>query len=54
MDTDERHANEKQINWTDGEDVIVPPTVSTADARKKFTDVREVRPYLRFTSGNAR
>jgi alkyl hydroperoxide reductase subunit AhpC len=37
------------IDWQVGDDVIVPPTVSTEDARKKFGDVREVRPYLRFT-----
>lgn len=43
------------INWTDGEDVIVPPSVSTADARKKFGDVRELKPYLRYTNvGKAR
>ena len=39
------------IDWTPGEDVIVPPSVSTEDAKKKFGDVREVRPYLRFTRG---
>ncbi|KAF3051342.1 peroxiredoxin 1 [Didymella keratinophila] len=38
------------INWTVGDDVIVPPSVSTEDARKKFGDVREVKPYLRFTN----
>ncbi|KAF2196534.1 mitochondrial peroxiredoxin-like protein Prx1 [Delitschia confertaspora ATCC 74209] len=38
------------INWTEGEDVIVPPSVSTEDARKKFGEVREVKPYLRFTN----
>ena len=38
------------IDWNVGDDVIVPPTVSTEDARKKFTDVREIRPYLRFTN----
>jgi peroxiredoxin (alkyl hydroperoxide reductase subunit C) len=27
----------------------VPPTVKTEDARKKFGEVREVKPYLRFT-----
>ncbi len=27
-----------------GDDVIVPPTVSTPDAKKKFGDVREVKP----------
>ena len=39
------------IDWQVGDDVIVPPTVSTPDARKKFQDVKEIRPYLRFTSG---
>ena len=37
------------VDWKVGEDVIVPPTVKTEDARKKFGEVREVRPYLRFT-----
>jgi peroxiredoxin (alkyl hydroperoxide reductase subunit C) len=38
------------IDWTAGDDVIVPPSVSTEDARKKFGEVREVKPYLRFTN----
>ncbi|KAF8249919.1 thioredoxin-like protein [Wilcoxina mikolae CBS 423.85] len=40
------------VNWNVGEDVIVPPTVSTADAKKKFgaENVKELKPYLRFTS----
>jgi len=40
------------IDWTVGEDVIVPPSVSTEDAKKKFgqDNVREVKPYLRFTT----
>ena len=37
------------INWLFGEDVIVPPSVSTEDAKKKFGNVREVKPYLRYT-----
>lgn len=32
------------IDWIPGDDVIVPPSVSTEDARKKFGDVREVKP----------
>lgn len=32
------------IDWIPGEDVIVPPTVSTVDAKKKFGEVREIRP----------
>jgi len=40
------------INWTAGEDVIVPPSVSTEDAKKKFGEgnVREVKKYLRYTN----
>ncbi|KAJ5398858.1 hypothetical protein N7501_002391 [Penicillium viridicatum] len=38
------------INWLAGDDVIVPPTVSTEDAKKKFGEIREVKPYLRFTT----
>ncbi|ODM20221.1 Mitochondrial peroxiredoxin PRX1 [Aspergillus cristatus] len=37
------------IDWQAGDDVIVPPSVSTADAEKKFGNVRELKPYLRFT-----
>lgn len=36
------------IDWQVGEDVIVPPSVSTADAKKKLGEVREMKPYLRF------
>lgn len=32
------------IDWIPGDDVIVPPSVSTEDARKKFGDVKEVKP----------
>merc|ERR1711915_773428 len=37
------------IDWQKGEDVIVPPSVSTADAKKKFGEenVRELKSYLR-------
>lgn len=37
-------------DWKEGEDVIVVPAVSTADAIKKFPKgVKEVKPYLRYT-----
>ncbi|KAL9078878.1 MAG: hypothetical protein Q9157_002214 [Trypethelium eluteriae] len=38
------------IDWVPGDDVIVPPSVNTADAKRKFGDIREVKPYLRFTN----
>lgn len=38
------------VNWKNGDDVIVPPNVSTEDARKIFPKgVEEVKPYLRYT-----
>ena len=37
-------------NWNHGEDVIVVPAVSTADAEKKFPKgLKIVKPYLRYT-----
>ncbi|SCU83782.1 LAFA_0D05754g1_1 [Lachancea sp. 'fantastica'] len=37
------------INWQPGEDVIIPPSVSDADAKTKFGDFKTVKPYLRYT-----
>jgi alkyl hydroperoxide reductase subunit AhpC len=38
------------VNWKNGEDVIIPPSVSTEDAQKIFPKgVREIKPYLRYT-----
>jgi len=38
------------VNWKNGEDVIIPPSVSTEDAKKIFPKgVREIKPYLRYT-----
>jgi len=37
------------VNWKQGEDVIIVPTVSDEDAKKKFPDGwRAVTPYMRF------
>ena len=37
-------------DWKEGEDVIVVPSISTADARIKFPKgVNEIKPYLRYT-----
>ena len=36
--------------WQKGEKVIVPPAVSTADAREKYADVDEQKPYLRYVT----
>jgi len=36
------------VDWQPGERVIVAPTLSTDDARQRFEDVEEIRPYLRW------
>ena len=37
------------VDWEPGERVIVSPLLSTEDARQRFGDVEEVKPYLRWT-----
>lgn len=38
------------VNWKNGDDVIIPPAISTEDAKKIFPKgVREIKPYLRYT-----
>ncbi len=37
-------------NWDNGEDVVVSPAISTADAKEMFVKgVQEIKPYLRMT-----
>lgn len=37
------------VNWTVGEDVIIPPSVSDAEAKQKFGEFETIFPYLRKT-----
>lgn len=37
------------IDWTEGQDVIIPPTVSDSDAKAKFGEFTTLKPYLRTT-----
>ena len=38
------------VDWEHGQDVVVSPKISTADAKERFTKgVTEIRPYLRTT-----
>ncbi|MCM1985377.1 peroxiredoxin [Lyngbya confervoides] len=38
------------VNWQEGEDVVVAPTIPTEEARQKFPKgVTEIKPYLRMT-----
>lgn len=38
------------VDWEPGDRVIVSPLLSTEDARERFGDVDEVKPYLRWTA----
>jgi alkyl hydroperoxide reductase subunit AhpC len=40
------------VDWVPGKDVIVPTSVSTEDAKAKFGEVRELKPYLRYVKHN--
>jgi len=50
LQTTEKKGVTTPINWLPGDDVVIPPTVSTEDAKKKFEEIRIVKPYLRFTN----
>jgi alkyl hydroperoxide reductase subunit AhpC len=42
------HGLSTPVQWEKGDKVIVPPTVSTDDAKEKYGDVDEKKPYLRY------
>lgn len=50
LQTSDKHNVATPADWTPGEQVIIPPSLSPAEAHAQFTQGwREVRPYLRFT-----
>ena len=44
------HGLSTPVQWQKGDKVIVPPTVSTDEAKEKYADVDEKKPYLRYVS----
>jgi thioredoxin-dependent peroxiredoxin len=42
------HGLSTPVQWEKGDKVIVPPTLSTDDAKAKYGDVDEKKPYLRY------
>ncbi|PRY66698.1 1-Cys peroxiredoxin [Vreelandella songnenensis] len=45
-----KHGIATPADWTVGQDVIIPPSVSDEDAKQKFGEFDAVLPYLRKTS----
>jgi alkyl hydroperoxide reductase subunit AhpC len=44
------HSVSTPVNWTDGDEVIISPAISDADAKERFPKgFRTVTPYLRYT-----
>ena len=50
LQTGAKHGVATPADWTLGEDVIIPPSVSDAEATAKFGNFETVLPYLRKTS----
>lgn len=51
LQTGDQHGIATPADWQPGDKVIIPPTVSNADAEKKFPQgFDEVRPYLRYVA----
>lgn len=42
------------VDWVEGDRVIVSPSISTEDARERFDNLEEVKPYLRWVDAPAR
>jgi len=43
-----RHTVATPVNWKNGDDIIIPPSVSDEDAKKKFPEGwKALKPYLR-------
>ena len=36
------------VNWTSGEDCIIVPAVTDEEADQTYSDIRRVKPYLRY------
>lgn len=43
-----KHSVATPADWQPGEDVIVSNAINTEDAKTRFQDVREIKPYLRY------
>lgn len=51
LQTGDKYGVATPAQWTPGDKVIIPPSVSNEDAKKKFPQgFDELRPYLRYTS----
>jgi alkyl hydroperoxide reductase subunit AhpC len=45
-----KHKVATPVNWKNGEDVVVTAAVSDDEAREKFGDFKQPKPYIRIVS----
>lgn len=50
LQTTDRGPYSTPADWKRGQRIIIAPTISTDDARERFGDVEEVKPYLRYAA----
>ena len=48
MQLTDQHSVATPVDWTKGDRVIASPGMSTDDARERFENLEEVKPYLRY------
>lgn len=48
-----KHSLATPADWKPGEDLVIVPAVSDEDAAKRFSNIRRVKPYLRYTPAPA-
>ena len=48
MQLTDQYSVSTPVDWTKGERVIAAPTMSTDDVKANFSNVEEVKPYLRY------
>jgi alkyl hydroperoxide reductase subunit AhpC len=50
LQTTAKHGIATPADWTVGQDVIIPPSVSDAEAKQKYGEYETILPYLRKTT----
>ncbi len=49
LQTSDKYGIATGADWKPGAKVIIPPSITTDEARKDFPNLEEIKPYLRFT-----
>lgn len=50
LQTTDKHSVNTPVNWKPGDEVVLQPPMSNEEGQKRFGEIREVKPYLRYVS----